>query len=312
MSIDLIQSAINLNNEGVTLMEQGSYQESISNLSKSVRVIKSLVQQASSPAKRMREDHQDCHHDEDVMMRTSSSSLSSSSSSLFSSSFTSLPAASPLASPVPQHHQGNKGRVTSHPPSCPSLDGTGCTTSTVGSHDDDLFFYGKPIEISMNTAMSIEDVALNQDVLNIYSACVIYNLALGYHHEGNHLRMRAASGFVKHSNKRYTLAKRLYSMAMKIVNGGGYSSSNGMYNATSDNGIAVLIRLAVTNNMSQLLYVAGDYNESKKGFVLVASILQSNCFSPVVNQLLDDSERVGFYMNSFMLLCRNNDIAPAA
>jgi hypothetical protein len=119
----------------------------------------------------------------------------------------------------------------------------------------------------------------------IYSAVVIFNLALTFHREGK-------NGKIKSMVK----AQKLYTMVLKILNN------------QCMNRVAVIAKLASINNLSQIRFDCGKYELAREGLDHVSAFLRAS--GNTNNTMLEEPEIQGLLIN--VLLLKAPVIAPAA
>jgi hypothetical protein len=120
---------------------------------------------------------------------------------------------------------------------------------------------------------------------HIYSAVVIFNLALTFHREGKNGKIES---MVK--------AQKLYTMVLKILNN------------QCMNRVAVIAKLASINNLSQIRFDCGEYELAREGLDHVSAFIRGS--GNTKNAMLEEPEIQGLLMN--VLLLKEPVIAPAA
>jgi hypothetical protein len=157
-----------------------------------------------------------------------------------------------------------------------------CEHSTVefpgfqGAHESYLFT--EAITIPENGDRSELDT-------QIYTAVVIFNLALTVHREGK-------NGKIEFMDK----AQKLYTMALKILNN------------QCMNRVAVIVKLASINNLSQIRFDCGEYELAREGLDHVSAFMRAS--GNTNNAMLVEPEIQCLLMN--VLLLKAPVIAPAA
>jgi hypothetical protein len=127
-----------------------------------------------------------------------------------------------------------------------------------------------------NHAMSISsDSPLTEEMLPIYSACVILNLGLAYHRRGRQA----------HSTRCMLKAEKMYATIEKLLRG------------INDNATAKILRIAATNNLSQIRYQRGEYERAREDIIYLAHLIQDVAS---VRALLGDEELNGLLCNVFL------------
>jgi hypothetical protein len=119
----------------------------------------------------------------------------------------------------------------------------------------------------------------------IYSAVVIFNLALTVHREGKNGKIES---MVK--------AQKLYTMVLKILDN------------QCMNRVAVIAKLASINNLSQIRFDCGEYELARQGLDHVSAFLRAS--GNTNNAMLEEPEIQGLLIN--VLLLKAPVIAPAA
>jgi hypothetical protein len=119
----------------------------------------------------------------------------------------------------------------------------------------------------------------------IYSAVVIFNLALPVHREGKNGKIES---MVK--------AQKLYTMVLKILNN------------QCMNRVAVIVKLASINNLSQIRFDCGEYELAREGLDHVSAFMRAS--GNANNAMLEEPEIQALLIN--VLLLKAPVIAPAA
>jgi hypothetical protein len=138
--------------------------------------------------------------------------------------------------------------------------------------------------IVFNQAIIIPSDGEQSDIdIHVCSATVIFNLALAHH-------LQASKG----DNACMAKAEKFYAMVPKlVVDGACYMR------------IAVVVKLASINNLSQIRYAKGDYEHARDGLDQLSSFLRRT------NQALFEEPQVqGLLMHA--LLLKPPKVAPAA
>jgi hypothetical protein len=123
--------------------------------------------------------------------------------------------------------------------------------------------------------------------LQIYSAAVIFNLALAVHREGN--TIGNALSMAK--------AQKLYLMVLKVLN-----------NQYMNNRVAVIVKLAAINNLSQVRFDCGEYELAREGLHHLSAFMRTS--GNTSDAMLEEPKIQGLLMN--VLLLKAPFIAPAA
>lgn len=119
--------------------------------------------------------------------------------------------------------------------------------------------------------------------IHVYSSAVIFNLALAHHRQG--LQGVAAS---------QQKALKLYSMVLKVLDDSLFEFRT-----------AVMVKLATVNNLSQIQFANGDYEEAKEGLNHLAGFLRI-----ASGDILAEPQVQGLLMN--VLMYRAPKVAAAA
>jgi hypothetical protein len=91
-------------------------------------------------------------------------------------------------------------------------------------------------------------------------------------------------------------AEKLYAMVLKLVDDGACHMR-----------IAVVVKLASINNLSQIRHAKGDYEHAREGLDQLSSFLRRT------NQALFEEPQVqGLLMNALLLKASSTKVAPAA
>jgi hypothetical protein len=239
--MEVIDSAIRLNNEGVSLLVAGDDQAAAVALSHALSFVKGLL------------------------------SLS-------------LTRSCDLRDPLPASFGSSNDNKLS---SCSS-------TMEVCEHEHELIHSRKPLPclqdvnffIYNHTVSISSDSPLTNEMLPIYSACVILNLALAYHRRGKQA----------HSIPCMLKAEKMYATIEKLL-------KNGMNN----NATATVLRIAATNNLSQIRFQRGEYERAREGIEFLAYLIRD---VGSVRALLSDEELNGLLCN--VVLFTRPDSAAAA
>jgi hypothetical protein len=234
-TMEAINSAIRLNNEGVSLLVAGDDQAAAVALSRALSLVKGLLSMTPS-----------C----DLRGSLPASFGSSNDNTLSSCSST---------MEVCEHHSRKP---------LPCLQDI-----------SNFFIYNHTMSIS-------SDSPLTNEMLPIYSACAILNLALAYHRRGKQA----------HSIPCMLKAEKMYATIEKLL-------KNGMNN----NATATVLRIAATNNLSQIRFQRGEYERAREGIEFLAYLIRD---VGSVRALLSDEELNGLLCN--VVLFTRPDSAAAA
>ena len=135
------------------------------------------------------------------------------------------------------------------------------------------------VQIPIESTQEISDFDMH-----VYSGAIIFNLALAHH-------FRSSSGNTSCMNK----AEKLYSMVLKLLD-----------NASLNVHTALMVKLACINNLSQIRYFKGDYDNAREGLSEVSHFMRH---SPN-KAIFEEQEIQGLLMN--ILLLKAPQVAPAA
>jgi hypothetical protein len=159
------------------------------------------------------------------------------------------------------------------------------STTTVklpGFHGaQDSYIFADAINIPEHGDQTVLDI-------QIYSAAVIFNLALVAHREGNTILGNASSR---------AKAQKLYLMVLKVLN-----------NQYMNNRVAVIVKLAAINNLSQIRFDCGEYELAREGLTHLSIFMQTS--GNTSDAMLEEPKIQGILMN--VLLLKAPVIAPAA
>jgi hypothetical protein len=137
--------------------------------------------------------------------------------------------------------------------------------------------------IVFNQAIRIQTDGPEDEIeINVCSAAVIFNLALAHHHKSS------STGEVAYLSK----AEKLYSMVLRVLNDGASRTAN-------------LVKLASINNMFQIRFANGDYEQASEGLSHVISFMRYANYSE-----FEEPKVQGLLMN--LLLLKAPRVAPAA
>jgi hypothetical protein len=121
---------------------------------------------------------------------------------------------------------------------------------------------------------------------SIYTSTAVFNYALARH-------FKASSGDAISMSK----VEKLYAMVLKMLDNNGIC-----WNLH----IAIVIKLACINNLSQIRYSNGDYENGREGFLQVSRFIRKSS-----NQTIFEEPKIrGLLMN--ILLLMPPFVAPAA
>jgi hypothetical protein len=134
---------------------------------------------------------------------------------------------------------------------------------------------------------SIRSCAPNKSHVKFYAAAVIFNIALAHHRQGQ-----------KGDAARMINAQNLYGMILRLIDGDNCQNRS-----------AVIVKLAVINNLSQIHFDCGDYELAHQGMAHISSLMM--CISGTCNHaVFEEPEVQSILLN--MLLLKAPRLAPAA
>ena len=210
----MLTDAIELNNQGVALLQKGDDREAVAKLSKSLVLVQNLLSTLGSPS--------NCNSN------TNTSSLGSSGPPHKRLRRSSSMSMSSSAFEEREHQEQPSFCVRSNAP-LSSLD------------DQEFFVFNEAVELSRTNSEP------SRDILPIYSACVIFNLALVYHrraHSGGH------SSSAKNANLCRQKASKMYSMIVRLLH--GWQCQSQINRDLRSHTSCVLLQVAALNNLSHL------------------------------------------------------------
>ena len=132
-----------------------------------------------------------------------------------------------------------------------------CPFSLSSLSDLDCFVYSRPVLFSLEE--DTEQTVPERDT-HIYSAVIIFNIALTYHRRG--LSAQSAAPDVC-----LLKAEKMYDMVLSLLACDAFPFH---HNCTS-----TIVKFAALNNLSQLKHFRGEYHESVQGFQYLGSLLNS-------------------------------------
>jgi tetratricopeptide (TPR) repeat protein len=245
-TMEAIDSAISLNNDGVSLLVAGDDQAAAVALSHALSLVKGLLS---------------------LSLTRSCDLRGPSLASFGSSNDNKLPSCSSTME-VCEEHKHEHGLIHSRKP-LPCLQDI-----------SNFFIYNHTMSIS-------SDSPLTNEMLPIYSACAILNLALAYHRRGKQ----------GHSIPCMLKAEKMYATIEKLLKNDGMNS-----NAT-----ATVLRIAAANNLSQIRFQRGEYERAREDTEFLAYLIRD---VGKVRALLSDEELNGLLCN-VVLFTRPNFAAAA-
>jgi hypothetical protein len=131
------------------------------------------------------------------------------------------------------------------------------------------FLYGHPLILNH---LTVKEICTYQrdHVLNIYSACIVFNLALSYHCSSSMASLQDRGGRVPQQDLKN--AGQMYAMVLKLLRFREYNQRVGTVN---------LLLLASMNNLSHVLFFdLGEYERALDGFQKVATLLAVSRVTP--------------------------------
>jgi hypothetical protein len=154
------------------------------------------------------------------------------------------------------------------------------TVEFPGMDDGKNYIFSQAIALSQ-----VLEFIPNECDIRIYSAVVIYNLALGQHAVGK-----------RGDEVCLVKAEKLYAMVLKLLE-----------DPSCKNRMSVVVKLASINNLSQLRFERGDFELAREGLAHVSRFLRT---SQASGPFMDEPEIQILLMN--VLLLKAPKIAPAA
>ena len=169
----------------------------------------------------------------------------------------------------------------SAPFSSDDCENSSTTVELPGFHvTQDSYIFADAINIPEHGDQTVVD-------LQIYSAAVIFNLALAVHREGN------TSGNASSMAK----AQKLYLMVLEVLND-QYMNSR----------VAVIVKLAAINNLSQIRFDCGEYELAREGLAHLSTFMRTS--DNTSDAMLEEPKIQDLLVN--VLLLKAPVIAPAA
>ena len=151
--------------------------------------------------------------------------------------------------------------------------------------DSTCYIYNNALFFSLPSS---SDFLPSDEDVNVYTSTIILNIALLYHRKG---RTGNSSCLRK--------AEKMYEMIGKLLT-----------NDANIQGTALLVKVAATNNLSQLRYERGDYNSSCDGFKYLGSLM-NYAGDNLHKAKCEDHVYKGMLLNAMMLIS-SPDAAAAA
>jgi hypothetical protein len=149
------------------------------------------------------------------------------------------------------------------------------------------FIFNRAIVIpQLQQRGSYESEGAIDDDIQAYTAVIIFNLALSHHRRG------MCTG----ESKALTKADKLYSLVLKLLAADDSNTSR----------MNVIVKLAAINNLAQLRFDAGDYEQGREGLIHLSSAFRVMS----VSYLLNEEDLKDLLMSA--LLLRAPSVAPAA
>jgi hypothetical protein len=128
----------------------------------------------------------------------------------------------------------------------------------------------------------------SEDTLRVYSAIIILNIALAYHRKG-----------VSGNKASVAKAVKMYGIVAKLLSG-----------CESNQGIALVAKLASINNLCLLQHSQGDFNLSQGGFQYLGDLIDDAGVNLIRSSLCSAQMYEGMLLNIFCVA--RPDAAPAA
>ena len=250
-----LDNAIELNNQGVELLLQNQDTEAVTCFTRALGMVKHVLLQPSSS-----ESSSSSSSGEDS---SSSSTVDRYSDNLHSDVY---------AVPSFQTSAANAGlgfvyhgaitlssSVLSSSSSSSSLNSTSSSSQHEQRHEEE-----PQDQEPQEQQEGSRPIRVSEAHMNIYSAAIIYNIALVYHRQG-----------VKYcKNVCLEKAEKMYDMLLKLV---GYSGDIASLDESMlpQDGTALLLRIAAINNCSLIRLDKGDYDFPRHGFHHLSRVLTS-------------------------------------
>jgi hypothetical protein len=149
--------------------------------------------------------------------------------------------------------------------------------------DVSCFVYSNALVFSFDS----ESTALSSDDVRTYTSVIILNIALAYHRRG-----------ISENPECLRKAEKMYEIVGHLLR-----------SSDTNQGTALLVKIAAINNLSQLRYGQGDFVFSREGFQYLGSLL-SYAGANLHQTKCQDHVYTGMLLNA--LLATPPDKAPAA
>ena len=184
-------------------------------------------------------------------------------------------------------------------PSCSSSssqeDIDSCCTVEIPVMDssDTTIMFNQAVRLPANDGDAASSLP-NEFEMNIYISAVVFNLALAHQFKAstkNNGSGEEALCLLK--------AETLYSLVLKLLKDCSYLNVH----------IALIVKLASINNLSQIQYSKGEYGKVREGLSQISIFLQT-CSSPNAQALLEEPQVQGLLMN--VLFLKTPTVARAA
>jgi hypothetical protein len=253
--MDRVTFAIALNNEGVSKLSEGEIHEAVGLFRHSLNEMKSMMKQKP------------VHHQQSQSQGTVSSlsvrnqrrqqqqqqvnQSSCSSSSLMTTNGQSS-----------SQHQRRRHHNTATSSMCLHSTVTMALPQFQSKVSEEGFIYGNPLILNH---LTVKEICTYQrdHVLNIYSACIVFNLALSYHCSSYVAALQDRGGLVPQQDLKN--AGQMYALVLKLLRCREYNQRVGTVN---------LLLLASMNNLSHVLFFdLAEYERALDGFQKVATLL---------------------------------------
>jgi hypothetical protein len=143
------------------------------------------------------------------------------------------------------------------------------------SNDDCFIYNGAIVFSSSSSSTTTTPIRSQEQDLNVYSACIILNIAMIYHRQG----------LLCGNKRRVCLEKAdlMYDMVLRLLLGDNEGGGGG-------GGTALLVQLASLNNRSLIRLEQGDYDFSRSSFYLLTRILTSTRDEQQVQELFQSGD----------------------
>ena len=247
MNASSIEQVIQLNNNAVSLLTVGQDRGALTSLSQALVMVQSMSTSPYTTATKT------------MATSATATSIAASTSAPKISTSSRLSNAGPLQAPLSACVVSSQHRLAN-------------------LQDSSYFLYNHPVSIVEASSQQIED---RQSLLPVYSACVILNLALAYHRQGQTRKVCIVK------------AEKLYEMIIMLLR-------------EDQDETSVFLRLVAVNNVSYIHYQTGNFEQTKQELEYLAILIQQLSNSTTVSA----SDLDLLLLN--VLLMTHPNVAPAA